>query len=407
MNPTRQRQRVISFPTPNVNDYLFFETVDAQRIGSEKTAIPEYGSKHPDTIKWPNHRLVHVEPADEELNFYKYYYAADQLDQDEDNWAFTKADIGGTKFDAVTRDYVIRRTEFDADTPAMAATMPNTPSDKFSGTYVLAEREQRPIDNKVLNGLYVIERRTYVKKVPLTRLDFDEFFNTSNYTTQTLLHKDEFGPDTSTSIEDLVANAGGAFDSYWEVSAYGVLRTAEQLSDQWYVLNEREVVNTGGTGTTTITLNQSMNYRWPPVLDDVVFDTWNLRSGGVRSYPRVTYTRGPYSGPCSATVARTWTKAKPLSAGDTDPTMQPEPISFTTPYFRVNVPPTLHADRNFVGTNGTEDETYEYTIWAYNKGATNYTDWPSSLVVSSSARPFRGGWLLEEVTVFKPETTVV
>lgn len=233
LNPSPHRQSVLTFPTPNVRDILFFETVDAERVGSD---VPEYGSSHPDFKKWPNHRLVHIETADDQNRYYRYYYAADQTEQDDDNWSFSKADIGGTKFDAVTREYVIRRSEFDPDSPAMGATMPDVPSGKFSGTHVLAERKQIPINDKVLNGLYVIEQRTYVKKVPLYRLDFDDLFQTTNYTKQTLYYATEsVGGST---IATLVENTDS---SYWAMDS-GKIRTAQQLSDNWYAVTEQEVV---------------------------------------------------------------------------------------------------------------------------------------------------------------------
>jgi len=234
LNPSPHRQSVVTFPTPNVNDILFFETVDAERVGTD---VPEYGSSHPDFNKWPDHRLVHIEAADDQSRYYRYYYAADQIDQDDDNWAYSKADIGGTKFDAVTRDYVIRRSEFDPDTPAMGAVMSDVPEDKFSGTYVLAERKQIPINDKILNGLYVIEQRTYLKKVPLTRFDFDEFFMTTNETKQILYYRSEVPNGASSAIENLDSD-----NAYWGIDSSGVVRTVQQLSDNWYAVTEQEVV---------------------------------------------------------------------------------------------------------------------------------------------------------------------
>lgn len=239
LNPSPQRQSVVTFPTPNVNDILFFETVDAERIGTE---IPEYGSKHPDYQKWPDHRLVHVETADDQTRYYRFYYAADQKDQDEDNWSFSEADIGGTKFDAVSRDYVIRRSEFDPDLPAMGSAMPDTPTGKFSGTHVLAQRKQIQISDKILNGLYVIEQRTYVKKVPLTRFDFDEFFRTTNETKQILYYRGEVPVGASGAIENLDSD-----DDYWGMDS-GTVRTVQQLSDNWFAVTEQEVVKCVSTG---------------------------------------------------------------------------------------------------------------------------------------------------------------
>lgn len=47
--PSPQRQTVLTFVSPNVQDLLFYETVDAQRVG--KTP-PEYGTAHPDTVNF-------------------------------------------------------------------------------------------------------------------------------------------------------------------------------------------------------------------------------------------------------------------------------------------------------------------------------------------------------------------
>jgi hypothetical protein len=241
LNPSPQRQSVVTFPTPNVNDILFFETVDAERVGPD---VPKYGSSHPDYKKWPKHRLVHVESADEQRQnrYYRYYYAADQLEQDNDNWSYSEADIGGTKFDAVSRDYVIRRSEFSSTVPAMGAAMPDTPTGKFSGTHVLAQRKQIPLNDKILNGLYVVEQRVYVKKVPLSRLDFDEFFQTTNETKQILYHKGE-----AVGGATIEALAGAPDNTYWGMNS-GTIRTVQQLSDNWYAVTEKEVVKcpTGG-----------------------------------------------------------------------------------------------------------------------------------------------------------------
>ena len=59
--PSPQRQSVLSFVSPKVADLLFFETVDAQKIGNTPAEIeanlPVYGTAHPDTENFPNHKL--------------------------------------------------------------------------------------------------------------------------------------------------------------------------------------------------------------------------------------------------------------------------------------------------------------------------------------------------------------
>jgi len=701
LNPSPQRQSVVTFPTPNVNDILFFETVDAERIGTD---VPEYGTKHPDYKRWPDHRLVHIEAADDQSRYYRYYYAADQIDQDDDNWAFSKADIGGTKFDAVTREYVIRRSEFDPATPAMGAAMPDVPEGKFDGTHVLAERKQIPISDKVLNGLYVIEQRTYVKKVPLYRLDYDEFFRTTNYTKQTLYYTSEVPEDQSLSISALVADTDNA---YWKMTS-GIVRTAQQLSDNWYAVTEQQVVNCsaaasledlqttarqsvidateyysssslnlfstytsssnlvrnvaswahklkgitafvawnsnsagggkriGGVAITkrhvlfaahaayvedeilyfvskenvihsrtikeverhpnwsvsapttwdygvavldsdlpddievikvlpkdcyryfqsddfssetvwsspsavdeevlVLTTDQDENahirklqslsfgsvdfqnpsetytnftlsdasgysswteplidgdsgsvaamvidgecvllgllstttpnggfvssprgyddinaliaevdaeyeasstepnkyyssnykltpfelantyadpstcasftyetvvtYDFPPILNSVEFDVWNLRSGGAKTYPRVLYSKGPFRGPCRAVVSTSWSTSQPSSVPQDDKP-EPEPIVVQNPMFTLSIPPSLHEAVTLNVSVGDSDETYDSTTATYTKGATNVTSWKPH-VASSEVKPFRGGWIIETTTVYPP-----
>jgi len=731
LNPSPQRQSIVTFPTPNVNDILFFESVDAERVSTD---IPAYGTKHPDYKKWPNHRLVHVESSDDQRQgrYYRYYYAADQLNQDEDNWSFSKADIGGTKFDAVTRDYVVRRSEFTPDTPAMGDAMDNVPAGKFSGTHVLAERKQVPLNDKILNGLYVVEQRVYVKKVPLTRLDFDDYFQTTNKTEQTLYYRTE--SPTGGGSAKIEALATEPDSPYWGMHS-GTVRTVQQLTANWYAVTEREVVKcstprsnlqtitgsstsdsslaeaTEGKNTTNLNLfstyagitapatlpalirntdcwahgfkgvtgfvawsskagqenwqggalvtprhvlvakhapyldgrihtedppvtfeagediyfcakhnnvvhkrkvistlvhstydyaiclldsdlphsievvkvlpeeaykyfqtdrftNESWsatgaseevlvmttdkdenahirkiqslefgdlngnpdtvsreftlgptsayaaawgpnviggdsgsvatlviggecvliglitgiknsttvigdflgspknfreinalitatdvdyqtatslaagqenfyvtgyqlqafdlspdhkshrgaayqetecarlryetvrNYEFPPILQGIAFDTWHMRSGGERTYPRVLYKKGAFRGPCRATVDISWSDKQPAGVV-VDEKPAPEPFTLQTPLFTLSIPPTLHEAFNFAIGVGTEDETWEQTNGNFPMAATNITEWKSHLV-SSEVKPFRGGWVMETITIYPP-----
>ena len=296
LSPSPQRQSVVSFPTPNVNDILFFESVDAERVGTD---IPEYGTKHPDYKKWPDHRLVHVESSDDQTQgrYYRYYYAADQLNQDEDNWSFSKADIGGTKFDAVTRNYVVRRSEFTPDSPAMGYAMTLVPVGKFSGTHVLAERKQVPLNDKVLNGLYVVEQHVYVKKVPLIRLDYDEYFQTTNETSQTLYYKTE-KPIGTTTIEQLAANTDHV---YWGMTS-GTVRTVQQLSDNWYVVTEQEVVKcTASRASFQTTVDEGIKNLVDPLVADLSDTNTNTN---ISSYLDLFSTREVVSGDTEPTLTR-------------------------------------------------------------------------------------------------------
>ncbi len=398
LSPSPQRQSVVSFPTPNVNDILFFESVDAERVGTD---IPEYGTKHPDYKKWPDHRLVHVESSDDQRQgrYYRYYYAADQLNQDDDNWSFSKADIGGTKFDAVTRNYVVRRSEFNPDSPAMGDAMLDVPVGKFPHEllepYVLAERKQVPLNDKVLNGLYVVEQHVYVKKVPLTRLDFDEFFETTNKTRQILYYKTET-PLGTTPISQLATFPDNA---YWGMNS-GTVRTVQQLSDNWYAVTEQEVVKCTAAGCASLTYDTAINYAFPPILNTVAFDVWNMKSGGARTYPRVLYTKGAFRGPCKATVDISWSPTQP-AVTEIGEKPAPKPFALQNPLFSLSIPPTLHTAQTFTVSVGTEDETWKQTGGIFPMEATNVTEWHEH-VISSEVKPFRGGWILETITVHPP-----
>jgi len=77
--PSPQRQTVLTFVSPNVQDSLFFETIYAQRVGK---VPPAYGTAHPDTDKFPDHTLAYVKQADPNGQLYYYYYANTRASQD-------------------------------------------------------------------------------------------------------------------------------------------------------------------------------------------------------------------------------------------------------------------------------------------------------------------------------------
>lgn len=562
LNPAPFRVNPVTFPTPNVNDILFFESIDVERIG---TNVPEYGTPHPDYKKWPNHRLVFIQAADDENRFYRFYYAADQIGQDDDNWAFSEADIGGTKFDAVVRKYVVRRSEFTPDSPAMGSIMPDEPQGKFDGVYVLAQREQQEVGEQVLNGLYVLEQRVYVKKVTLSSfeneerfggvfrttttlyyrgetvggtaietlfanasnpfwdtqsngavrkgdqisdnwfsvaetvyeapavsgagsnplwtftqadiggtsfdaiaitqvkpkagysatsptmgtplaapplsttgtyvlaertsqptgnqmldklfvveqltyvrktsvlsIDFDEYFRTANKTTQLLFYRSEIPTGQTNPIEVLSDNQNS---SYWGLQSDGILRTAKQLTTNWWRVVEQEVVNMGGAATATFQFETSVNYQWPAVLGTIFIDEWPQRNGAVARYPRIKYTEEGYSGPCRAVVTVKWKKTPHVVPAVPEPPM-PIPIVMATPLFSLSVPASLHGAISINVTTGNEDPEYEYVAGTFTFDATNYPSWSpfsaSGLLVKADHQPFRGGWLLEETRVFPP-----
>lgn len=392
--PYRQDKKVLV--TPLVADVLFYELRDCTR-----TEFPEYGTPHPDSKKWPNHKLVFIEEGETDREgVFRFYYAADRESQDLYNFEFSQADIGGTNYDAVARTYVVPRDEFNEETVVMASTMPDTPTGKFAADeYILAQREQKRIGQKELDALYIAETRVYIKRVTLTQLDYDEPFGEMLSTVQKLWYKDEVVDGLNTenprTAAELFANSS---DSYWGLQANGLLREGKQLTANWYAITERQIIPqillTGRTYQTTV------DARWPAVLDTILVDTWERKDGGFEQYVRPVLAQESYEGPCRGTVVERFYRTPPTDLSLE--TLSPLPINISTPLFSVSVNPTLHEGDTLSVSTGTEHPVYEWTIGEYEIKATEPTSWPDTLVIKDDISAFRGGWIRQTITIRKP-----
>ena len=358
--------------------------------------------------------------------------------------------------DKTSVDQVAGVDYFDEAQPPINSYMPTTVNDPFGeglgdaspatdNTYVLFEKKQVRSGDESLDSLFVIEQRIFVKKVPIRRTDVDSEFNFPLRSKETLWYKSEvprktfiFG-ETDTDFEvnsnkniaqtfalgddatstnttpspnqtvpffgsSLVENADGS-------EKFGILAEGRQLSDNWYAVSEREVVKTDGNSLVRSYFTYQ-NFTWPAVLDRIADENWSRRDGGIDTIVYPIYKRGAYSGPTKIKVELYW-NATALSVGSAknegpgalsliNP-MLPEPLVFQSPIASVNVPPTLHGQVNIVATTGSNHPVYSYagTRWLYL--ATNYPDWPDDLVIADSQRPYRGGYLREKITAYRPE----
>jgi len=160
--PFRQDRRI--FPTPLVGDVLFSEVRDCTRA-----LIPEYGTYHPDTVKWPDHKLVYVKTVDIERDgIFEFFYAAERENQDLYNFSSgyrnVIGNVGGREFRIVQRSYVTLRESFQPLDIPFGTAMPDIPEGKFEGVeYVFFDRQQQPIAEQELNALFVAEVHTYIE----------------------------------------------------------------------------------------------------------------------------------------------------------------------------------------------------------------------------------------------------
>lgn len=142
------RQKLLAFLTPSIADLLFYETVDGRRVGSDP---PEYGTAHPDTKNWPNHKLVYVKQADEEGQFFRWYYAASRESQHLYNYEI-KSD------DTLVRTFVIPRADYPDDfaPPAVGTVDVKFPQYSFASEFLVDAGDE-------LRSIFVVIQRVYSK----------------------------------------------------------------------------------------------------------------------------------------------------------------------------------------------------------------------------------------------------
>ena len=403
--------------TPIIGDLILSEVEDYSR-----KKLPEYGSKHPKRLnsdpskyKYPDHELVLIRPvANQRDGIYEFIYAAKRDEQDKYNFEFTQADIGGTKFDAVKRDYLIKRDDFTPQTPAMGTAMSDVPSGKFSASsYVLANKQQIRTNNE-LDSLYILERRTYVKKVSLVEASFDELSKRTLHTTQTLYYKGETVSGPGITVEALFADTD---NSFWTASidapvgpatiGFGILYEGRQLTDNWFLIVKRQTIAgtySGGTLTIETGIATTKNYSFPPVLSEFEIMDWQKRDGQTDMRVRYAFDPAGYSGPCKATVKITWALTQPSGADTKAKQLEGKSINYSSPYFRVSLPACLRPTiflRCDIGTG--------HPIFTANSGSlrifpgTNELSW-SDVLADVSVKAYRGGYLATFTTISPPST---
>lgn len=443
-----RRQRIIEFSTPKVADLVVVEIKDASRhLKSADSADHvadndgNFGAAHPDTNNFPDFKLALIKNADDDQGqFQLWYYVKDRADQDHYNWEFQAAGVGTSRYDSVVRTYLIARADYNEANPAINDAMPVTDSDPFelADKYVLFEKKQVRSGDETLDSLYVVEQRTYVKKVPIRRVDLDEAFDEPLRSKETIFYKGDnptkttifgetdnalkmspakttaetFALGKAATVEGPIPFFGTSIATTTDgLNKFGILCEGRQISDNWYAVAERELIKTDANNIVDTYITYQ-NFSWPPVLDRIVVDRWTRRDGGADPVEYPIYKRGAYSGPTRVEVKiywkeSEWTIGTTADGSDTElaliKPMNPEPILFQSPIASVSVPPTLHERFRIVAGTGTSHPIYTYkgTTWTYN--ATNYTDWPDELVIQDSQRPFRGGFLREKIKAFIPK----
>lgn len=404
VSPPAERVPVITWVTPKGRqDVLFY--VPVQTTTLPKNSQWTYGDPYrPDPGKYPDHKLVHVSETDDK-GWSRWYYAAVREAQDDYNFEYASADLGGRRFPTVERRYVNLRSAFSPVTPGAGAAMPVTPGTLFQGQgYVLMGRTEERIGDERLDSLFVVERLTYVRKSTVVSIGTDPLNGEELYKATDFYYATEANvAGTGLTAAELFAAPGNA---YWGLQSTGFQRSGQQVSADWYVIdNERIIGGTFAGGQLQVAqFPTSQNYSWPPVLNAISFEIYEKREGGEEIYPRIKFLPEGFNGPCRAQVTLTW-KSTPFSSLTPVEQMQPARIYYSCPYFTLNVPECLHDSLNVVCDIGTADPFYRpHGGSSLNFPATEPTEWPDSIIAYSDQKQFRGGFLKEEMVIYKPGT---
>ena len=417
--PSPQRQTVLTFVSPNVQDLLFYETVDAQRVG--KTP-PAYGTAHPDTVNFPNHILAHVRQADPNGQLYYYFYVNTRSSQDEYNFEYSQASLGQTKFNTVVRTYVDLRSSFTEDSTAYAAgtDMPVAPtSANFTGKgYKLMGREQKRIGDKELDGVFVVEQRVYFVPEDIKTLGWDDLSHYNLTQTVSYHYRGETitdsntTPATSATIESLVADGGHVF---WKTNTrdsggkrIGYYREGRQVSADWFEVVKKEVIAGAPSGSDNITIDSystAMDHTFPPVLSEIEIVNWERHDGQNLSFVEYHMNPEAFRGSCTTDVEVSWSPNKFSDSNGGKPTVEnfePQSFTFGTPYVRIDIPACLMNGGELRCTTGTVDPVYKYSAYIKQIPVTNPPTIPDTHVAKDTQEPARGGYLRTKWTVHKP-----
>lgn len=344
----------------------------------------ESGEAHPDTTKYPNHRLVTVLP-DPERGWEQWLYAASRASQEIYNWETDTS----PEWPRLLQTFVIPREDYDP-TPADAAATYPPPSDLFESgelaEYVITSISQSRDNSPEIDPWFVVVNVVRERLTVLQGAEFDS----------------DTGDIRTVTREKVAAGTAGAFDS-----DTGQIQEVSPINSLWSIRTTKQASGIAGKatgGTYTRAFPEVTNYTWPAVLNSQTpFELLSipLRAGGEEYVTVPNFLRPRFSGPCVSEVIETWTKNPPAAVALTG-AMFPEPVEWFGKLFSLNIEPTLHGGFRIWETSGTEHPTYEYYNLERYVGRTNLVDWPNFVVTDQQVQPYFGGFLSRYRKIYNP-----
>jgi len=404
-------------------------------------AHPQYGTAHPDTEKFPNHKLCHVKQADPNGLFFQYFYAAERNHQDDYNFEFSQADLGGNKYDTVVRTYVTLRSDFsDVDGEYQAGDPMPDPLNQFSADnavlynrdatgygavdedetsvdYILMTRQQKRIGDQELDGLFVVEQRIYFRRIDIVTQKLDDTTDGVLKTVVKLIYRGETTFVTADGGTSIAGSEDWEADVNWGLTAAGQNIECQQLSHDWWQVTIQDVIPQDIVtdlygGKVIRDYDTWQNFTWPAVVDGMHFNTANRKDGASQTTVTVRMKEGKdgFSGPTKMTVKQIWKKDNFDSTIPTPVVFKTSSATYRGIQYNVSVRNVLTEAITLIDFIGTEHPTYKLGEYAFPKPwckASSPTDWDvngdgSAFIGAATQKPFRGGYLLEVVWVHPP-----
>jgi hypothetical protein len=322
------------------------------------------------------------------------------------NWEWSKCSIGGQNFDSISRTVIYPASSFSKSSPAPASAMPIGSDNLFSGDGFILIARSAGRAGMQLEPTFKVENRQYVKRVPLVSVGIDPLNGKPLFDTTTLYHGSETVPGTSPSATaaQLVTQPTNTF---WGVQATGFENTGGMLTAEWYQFRSTQVVAgtiTGGVVAVVADVPSNDRYTWPAVLQYVDILDWTKRQGGADTFNLLVFKHERYDGPCKTETTRTWSKSQFVI-----PVVEQlleNNVNYASPFFTYNIPPCLHGRVVCQCDIGSDDPTYTQNTGSLRVfEATNFTDWPASIIAHDDQEQYRGGFLRTTVKVYSPEGT--
>lgn len=379
-----EKSQILEFPTPRgLEDVILRERRDSRKPANAQF---EYGSAHPDVVRYPHHKLARVAP-DQELGWAVWTYLKDREQQNLYNWETTT----DPDWPVLRQTFVVLRGDFDPEPADLNETYP-APADLFEAgslsEYAVTGVSQSRAGDPELDSLFVVVNVTRERLVPLEGEVFDE----------------ETGNLYPVSRIKVPAGTPGQ-----AVNDSGQYAEVQPLNSLWSIKTIRQAAGLAGAAIAGVAVRPPysiiVSYSWPAVLDSsnpysVFYPP--LRGGGYgRGIVTVNYWRSAYDGPCLGIVLEEWTKDAPdlTTIGQT---LFPTSIRWEGALLQVDIEPTLHQGIYLYETSGTNHPDYKYYFYQRYFPATYPVDWPEYIDTKLDVRPYFGGYLSRRIRVYNP-----